>query len=47
MTKGVDESIDEGVLRRFDHVKRMENDIVAKRVYVGEFVGRVKGGLTA
>ena len=37
VTKGVDERIDEGVLRWFGHVERMENDRIAKRVYV---VGR-------
>ena len=26
VTKGVDKKIDEGVLRWFDHVERMEND---------------------
>ena len=31
----VDEKIDEGVLRWFGHVERMENDRIAKRVYVG------------
>ena len=31
--KGVDEKID-GVLRRFGHVERMENNGIAKRVYV-------------
>ena len=36
MTKGVDERIDEGDLRWFGHVERMENDRNAKRVYVGE-----------
>ena len=36
MTKGVDEKIDEGVFRWSDHVIRMENDRIAKRVYVGE-----------
>ena len=36
VTKGVDEKIDESVLRWFGHVERMENDRVAKRVYVGE-----------
>ena len=36
MTKGVDERIDEGVLRWFGHVERMENDRIDKRVYVGE-----------
>ena len=34
--KGIDERIDEGVLRWFGHVERMENDRIAKRVYVGE-----------
>ena len=34
-TKGVDEVIDEGVLRQFDHVERIKNDRIAKRVYVG------------
>ena len=33
--KGVDERIDEGVLQWFSHVERMENDWIAKRVYVG------------
>ena len=35
VTKGVDDEIDEGVLRWFGHVERMENDRIAKRVYVG------------
>ena len=35
VTKGVDERF-EGVLRWFDHVERMENDRISKRVYVGE-----------
>ena len=39
MTLGVDERIDEGVLWWFGHVERMENDRLAKRVYVGECVG--------
>ena len=34
--KGLHERIDEGVLRWFGHVERMEKDIIAKRVYVGE-----------
>ena len=38
-TKGVDEKIDERVLRWFGHVERMENDRNAKRVYVGECAG--------
>ena len=36
MKKGLHERIDEGVLRWFGHVERMEKDIIAKRVYVGE-----------
>ena len=39
MTKRVDERIDEGVLLWFGHVKRMENDKIAKRVYVGVCAG--------
>ena len=31
VTKGVDERIDEGVLRWFSHVERMENDRIPKR----------------
>ena len=38
MTKGVDDKIDEGVLRWFVHVERIENDRIAK-VYVGECTG--------
>ena len=34
--KGVGEKIDEGVLRWFGHVERMENDRIAKRVSVWE-----------
>ena len=37
--KGLDEGIDEGVLRWFGHVERMERDRIAKRVYVGECAG--------
>ena len=49
VTKSVDEKIDEGVLRWFGHVERMESDRIAKRVYVGECagscsVGRPRGG---
>ena len=32
----VDERIDEGVHRWFGHVDKMENDSIAKGVYVGE-----------
>ena len=39
VTNGVDEEIDEGVLRWFGHVKRMENNRIAKRVYVRERAG--------
>ena len=35
----INERIDEGVLRWFGHVKRMENDRIAKRIYVGECAG--------
>ena len=34
--QGVDKKIDEGVLQWFSHVERMENNMIAKRVYVGE-----------
>ena len=37
--KGIDKSIDEGILRWFNHVDRMENDRIANRVYVGEWAG--------
>ena len=39
MTKGVDEKIDESVLRWFGRVERMEDDRIAKRLYVGECAG--------
>ena len=39
VTKGVDKNIDEGVLLWFGHVKTMENDEIAKRVYVWECTG--------
>ena len=35
----VDEKIDQVVLWCFSHVERMENDRIAKRVYVGECAG--------
>ena len=35
VAKCVGERIDEGVLRWFGHVERMENDRIAKSVYVG------------
>ena len=37
--KGLDERIDEGVLRWFDHVEKMERDRIAKRIYVGVCAG--------
>ena len=40
VTKGVEEKIDEGVLRPFGHVERMENDRIAKRVYEEVCAGR-------
>ena len=46
MTDGVDEKIDEGVLRWFGHVERMERDRIAKRVYLGECAGSRSMGAT-
>ena len=37
--KGVDENIYEGILQWFSHVEKMENDRIAKRVYVRECAG--------
>ena len=37
--KGLDERIDESLLRWFGHVQRMERDRIAKRVYVGNCDG--------
>ena len=39
VTKCVDEKINEGVIRWFGHVERMENDRISKMVYVGEYAG--------
>ena len=39
MRKGLDERIDESVLRWFGHVERMERDGISKIVYVGECAG--------
>ena len=39
VTKGLDEKVDEGVLRWYGHVERMENDRIAKRVYVRKCAG--------
>ena len=41
VTKGLNEGIDEGVLRWFGH---MERDRIAKRVYVRECAGSCSGG---
>ena len=45
VAKGVDEKIDEGVLRWSGHVERMENDRIVKRVYVGECSGSRSVGM--
>ena len=42
--KGLEERIDEGVLRWFVHVERMERGMIANRVYVGEFPGSRPAG---
>ena len=39
VTKDVEEMMDKGVLRWFGHVERIENDMIAMRVYVGESAG--------
>ena len=39
LTKGIDERIDEVVLWGFGHMKRMEKDRIAKRIYVGGYAG--------
>ena len=45
VAKGVDERIGEGVLHWFDHVERMEKDMIGKRVYLGECAGSCFRGL--
>ena len=42
--KGLNERIDEGMLRWFSYVERMERDRIAKRVYVGECAGSLSVG---
>ena len=42
--KGLDERIDESVLRWFGNVERMERDRIAKRVYVRERAGSCSVG---
>ena len=44
MVKGVDERIEEDVLHWFSHIESMENDRIAKRLYVGEFAGSSSAG---
>ena len=46
VSKGVDERIDETIFLWFHHIKRMENDRIAKRVYVGDYVGNGLVGRT-
>ena len=46
VTKDVDQKIDEGVLQWFGHVERIENDRIAKRVYVGQCAGSRSVGRT-
>ena len=42
--KGVDERIDDGILWWFSHLERMENDRIAKRVYVRKCAGSCSVG---
>ena len=44
MTKGLDERIDEGVLRWSGHVERMGKERIAKRIYIGECAGSCSVG---
>ena len=37
--KGVDERTGENILQWFVKIERMGNDRIAKRIYVGEYVG--------
>ena len=39
VTKWVDKRIDEGILRWYGHVERMENNRIANKVYTGECFG--------
>ena len=39
MKKGLNERIDEGILKWFSHVERMERDRITKRVYVEQYAG--------
>ena len=42
--KGVDERIEKGALRWFGHVEKIENDRIAKSVYVGKCAGSYSVG---
>ena len=42
--EGLDERVNEGVLRWFSHLERMENDRIAKRVFVGDCAGSCSVG---
>ena len=44
LLKGLDERIEEFVLRWFGQVERREKDRIVKRVYVGEWVSCSSGG---
>ena len=44
MEKGGDERIEEGVLHWFSHVEKMENDRIAKSLYIGGFAGSSSAG---
>ena len=44
MAKGVYERIEEDVLHWFSYVERMENDRIAKRIYVRVFSGSSSAG---
>ena len=44
MAKDVDERIEEDDLYWFSHVERMENDMIPKKLYIGEFVGSSSAG---
>ena len=39
MTKGIEKRIEEGLCQWFSHVERMENDRIARKVFVGECSG--------
>ena len=45
MMKGMHENIDEGILRWFGHAMRMENDVIAERVYIEKYAGSRSVGM--